>query len=73
MTSGSTVSKPRVKKKHGKYKVGQLARWLSKADGMSWNILEHLDPRDPSGLPSVTGLTVQISIYSMKLNDIGKC
>ena len=49
MTSGSTVSKPREKKKHGKYKVGQLARWLSKADGMFWNILEHLDPRDLQG------------------------
>ena len=60
MTSGSTVSKPREKKKHGKYKVGQLARWLSKADRMSWNILEQFDPRDPSGLPSVTGLTVYL-------------
>ena len=40
--------------KHGKYKVGQLAGWQGRADGMFWNILEHLDPRDPPGLPKAT-------------------
>ena len=50
-------SKPREKKKHGKYKVGQLARWPGQADRMFWNILEQFDPRDHSGLPSISGLT----------------
>ena len=51
-------SKPREKKKHGQYKVGQLARWPGKADGVFWNTLEQFYPRGLLGLPSFTGLTV---------------
>ena len=48
MTSGSTVlnqANQGRRNKHGLNKVGQLASWPGKADGMFWNILEGFYPR----------------------------